>query len=217
MSNKVTETLQNLRKNYTHAALDIGDCDPEPTSQFSRWLQNAVDAECDEPNAFVLSTCENGRPHARVVLLKGLENGLLYFYTNYQSAKGKELRASDAVALTFLWLPLQRQVRIEGKVRLATPEESDAYFRRRPRGSQLGAAASPQSERMRDRKELEERFRKTEEKYHGKDSIPRPPHWGGYVVEPGYFEFWQGRENRMHDRISYERKENSWVRFRLAP
>ena len=217
MSNDVTETLQNLRRRYTQSSFDLKDCLQNPAEQMSKWLQDAITGQCDEPNAFILSTCNEGKPRARVLLLKGLENGKLYFYTNYKSSKGNELEKNDSVAMTFLWLPLQRQVRIEGKVGLATLAESDDYFRKRPRGSQLGAIASPQSSRVTSRSELEKWFRETEEKFKGQEQLPRPAHWGGYTVTPEYFEFWQGRDNRMHDRISYKKSGDGWDMFRLAP
>lgn len=217
MSFDVTETLENLRIRYSQSSLDVGDCAVDPSEQMSRWLQEAINGQCDEPNAFTLSTCFQGKPHARVVLLKGLLNGNLYFYTNYKSAKGAEISQNDFVAMTFLWLPLQRQVRIEGKVIFSTPEESDNYFQKRPRGSQLGAIASPQSSRVKSRAELEKLFHETEEKFKNVEKLPRPAHWGGYIVIPEYFEFWQGRDNRMHDRIGYEKKSGHWEKFRLAP
>ncbi len=217
MSNDVTETLQNLRIRYCQSALDISDCAANPTDQMAHWLQDSMSAECDEPNAFTLSTCQDGKPRARVVLLKGLLQNKLYFYTNYQSSKGSDISSNDSVAMTFLWLPLQRQVRIEGKVNLATPQESDEYFSKRPRGSQIGAIASPQSSRVSDRGQLEKWFRDAEEKFQGQEILPRPAHWGGYIITPEYFEFWQGRDNRMHDRISYVLKNGKWEMFRLAP
>lgn len=217
MSNDVTETLENLRIRYIQSSLDVPDCADNPCEQMSRWIQEAINGQCDEPNAFTLSTCVNDRPHARVVLLKGLKDDNLYFYTNYNSAKGKEISQNDHAALTFLWLPLHRQVRIEGRVKLASPEESDTYFHKRPRGSQLGAIASPQSARVKDREELEALFSAVEERFKSVEELPRPSNWGGYVVVPEYFEFWQGRDNRMHDRIAYEKKNGQWVRFRLAP
>ncbi len=217
MSKDVTETLQSLRERYCQSSLDVSDCAKNPADQMASWLQDAITGKCDEPNAFILSTCQDSKPHARVVLLKGLLQNKLYFYTNYQSAKGSEISGNASVAMTFLWLPLQRQVRIEGKISLATAQESDEYFSKRPRGSQIGAIASPQSSRVKDRSELEKWFRDTEEKFKGQDKLPRPPHWGGYTVTPEYFEFWQGRDNRMHDRISYKSVNNNWEMFRLAP
>jgi pyridoxamine 5'-phosphate oxidase len=217
MSNEVTETLQNMRKRYSEHSLDISDCAADPFQQMTKWLQEAISCQCDEPNAFVLSTCGEDRPRARVLLLKGLKDGKLFFYTNYKSAKGDEVQKNDLVAMTFLWLPLHRQVRIEGRVRPASVADSDDYFKKRPRGSQLGAIASPQSSRVKSREELEKWFREAEEKFKGMESLPRPAHWGGYTVEPDYFEFWQGRDNRMHDRIAFELKNGKWEVFRLAP
>jgi pyridoxamine 5'-phosphate oxidase len=217
MNNNVTETLQNLRIRYSHSSLDVSDCEKNPGDQMAHWLQDAISGQCDEPNALTLSTCREGKPRARVVLLKGIQQEKLYFYTNYKSSKGSEINGNDSVAMTFLWLPLQRQVRIEGKVSLATPAESDEYFSKRPRGSQIGAIASPQSSRVSERAQLENWFRETEVKYSGQENLPRPPHWGGYIVNPEYFEFWQGRDNRMHDRICYEMKNGHWNIFRLAP
>jgi pyridoxamine 5'-phosphate oxidase len=217
MSKNVTETLQNMRERYSHHSLDVNDCAPNPFQQMTTWLQDAIQCQCDEPNAFVLSTAGQGRPHARVVLLKGLEDGKLFFYTNYKSAKGNELSENASVALTFLWLPLHRQVRIEGKVQFAPAQVSDEYFHKRPRGSQLGAIASPQSAKVKDRAELEGWFREAEEKFKDVKVLPRPAHWGGYMVVPDFFEFWQGRDNRMHDRIAYELINNKWELSRLAP
>ncbi len=217
MSNEVTETLQNLRRRYSQSSFDVTDCLKDPAEQMSLWLKDAISGQCDEPNAFILSTCGDGKPHARVLLLKGLENGKLYFYTNYKSSKGSELEKNSSVAMTFLWLPLQRQVRIEGKVTLATSRESDDYFQKRPRGSQLGAIASPQSSKVSSRSELEKWFSDAEEKYKDVEKLPRPAHWGGYVVIPEYFEFWQGRDNRMHDRIAYQKSNAGWEMFRMAP
>ncbi len=217
MNNNVTETLQNLRIRYSHSALDVSDCENNPGDQMARWVQDAISGQCDEPNAFTLSTCRDGKPRARVVLLKGMQKEKLYFYTNYKSSKGAEIGDNESVAMTFLWLPLQRQVRVEGKITFATPAESDEYFTKRPRGSQIGAIASPQSSRVNNRAELEKWFTDTEAKYRGQENLPRPPHWGGYIVTPEYFEFWQGRDNRMHDRICYEMENGKWEKFRLAP
>ncbi len=217
MSNQVTETLQNLRVRYRHSSLDVSDCDKDPSLQLAKWLDDAIKGQCDEPNAFTLSTCVGGKPRARVVLLKGINEGKLFFYTNYKSAKGSEISQNDSVAMTLLWLPLQRQIRVEGKVIQATAEDSDAYFSKRPRGSQLGAIASPQSQKVSTRAELEKYFRDAEEKFHDIEILPRPAHWGGYMVIPEYYEFWQGRDNRMHDRITYEKKGGTWQTDRLAP
>jgi pyridoxamine 5'-phosphate oxidase len=213
----INETLANLRGTYLKAALDIADCDPNPEHQFDNWFKNAVIGECDEPNAFTLSTIHEGRPRARVVLLKGIHEGKLVFYTNYSSAKGSELSHNSNVAMTFLWLPLQRQIRIEGTIQKVDPALSDEYFAKRPRGSQVGAIASPQSKKVDSREELERYFREAETNAIGKTELIRPAHWGGYAVDPNYFEFWQGRDNRMHDRITYQKISGIWHLGRLAP
>lgn len=214
----LNETLENLRVSYQASRLDLEDCRPDPMLQFDKWLEQAISAKCDEPNAFILSTAKGDRPRARVLLLKGVHENDLVFYTNYQSAKGHELESNQRVAMTFLWLPLQRQVRIEGLVTKTTPEASDEYFHKRPRGSQIGAIASPQSQRMKDREFLEKLFQDTESRFRNVEVLPRPIDWGGYKVTPTYFEFWQGRANRLHDRICYEkRKDTSWDIYRLAP
>jgi len=211
------KTLEGLRVAYKMAQLDIQDTDPDPVLQFDMWFNEAMKSECDEPNAFTLSTISNQRPHSRVVLLKGFHQGGLVFYTNYKSHKGHEIESNSHVAVNFLWLPLQRQIRIEGKIIKADKEISDAYFHKRPRGSQLGALASPQSQTMKDREQLEKLFSETETKYKNIDPLPRPEHWGGYIIVPDYYEFWQGRDNRMHDRIIYKANGKDWLRERLAP
>lgn len=213
----LNEVLQNLRVSHQLAKLDIQDCDPDPIRQFDKWLENAIESQCDEPNAFTLSTVVNNKPRGRVLLLKGVHDNKLVFYTNYLSSKGQELDQNENVALTFLWLPLQRQIRIEGRAVKVDPETSDDYFKIRPRGSQLGAIASPQSNKVSTREELEKMFAEAEKKFKSVEALPRPSHWGGYAVEPTYFEFWQGRNNRMHDRIFYEKSQAGWTMGRLAP
>jgi pyridoxamine 5'-phosphate oxidase len=152
-----------------------------------------------------------------VLLLKGIEEGKFVFYTNYESAKAGELQVNSRAALTFLWLPLQRQIRIEGAITKISSQQSDDYFQKRPRGSQLGAIASPQSRKVNSREEIEQLFRVAEEKFSSFEKIPRPQNWGGYAIEASYLEFWQGRNNRLHDRICYEKTGLKWERFRLAP
>ncbi len=213
----LTETLENLRVSYKKHTLDFNDCHLDPHQQFNRWLEEAVKSECDEPNALILSTIKNNRPHARTVLLKGMIDNKFIFYTNYLSAKGLQIEENPFVCLTFLWLPLQRQVRIEGRVSKVEAQVSDDYFQKRPRDNQLGAIASPQSQRVKSREELESLFRETDTKFAQDKNLIRPPHWGGYAVEANYFEFWQGRESRMHDRIIYEKNNDIWNRSRLAP
>ncbi|MFP5386279.1 MAG: pyridoxamine 5'-phosphate oxidase [Bacteriovoracia bacterium] len=213
----MNQTLENLRVSYQASKLDIEDCHQDPVIQFDKWLEEAILSKCDEPNAFVLSTVRDGQPRSRVMLLKGVHENDFVFYTNYKSAKGKEISLNDKVALTFLWLPLQRQIRIEGSVTKVTSEASDNYFHKRPRGSQIGAIASPQSEKVTGRKQLEKMFQEVEEKFKSTEVLPRPESWGGYMVTPTFLEFWQGRANRMHDRICYEKKGSNWELYRLAP
>jgi len=214
---KLNETLENLRVSYQASKLDLGDCDKNPIIQFDHWLEEAILSKCDEPNSFVLSTVKKNRPRARVVLLKGILENDFIFYTNYNSAKGQEIQLNDNVAMTFLWLPIQRQVRIEGKISKVSDEISNEYFSKRPRGSQIGAIASPQSNILENREVLEKLFLNTEKNYDGIEKLPRPGHWGGYAISPDYIEFWQGRPNRMHDRICYEKNLNNWKIYRLAP
>lgn len=211
------DILENLRVSYQASSLDIDDCDQIPEEQFNKWFAEALSSQCDEPNAFVLSTVLEGQPRGRVVLLKGVEKDCLIFYTNYQSAKGQEIQENDKVSATFLWLPLQRQIRIEGTIVKITSDLSDDYFQKRPRGSQIGAIASPQSEVVSSRTELEKLFQETENKFEHDLVLPRPAHWGGYAIQPTYFEFWQGRRNRLHDRIIYIKQASTWARQRLAP
>ena len=213
----INETLENLRVRYLTKSLDISDCDKDPLKQFKVWLDETLNIKCAEPNAFTLSTIHKDQPRARVVLLKGLNEERFIFYTNYQSAKGVEIQASQKAAMTFLWLPLQRQVRVEGTITKISASESDEYFHKRPRGSQIGAIASPQSQKLKNRQELEDLFHKAEEEFKDMKLLPRPSHWGGYALDPQYIEFWQGRDNRLHDRIAYEKKGQSWELSRLAP
>lgn len=215
MTNEITKTLQDLRVNYKNSSLEITDCSENPLAQFQKWLNEAIDSRCDEPNAFILSTVSNDQPRSRVVLLKGILGEKFVFYTNFESNKGVELDHNKKVAMNFLWLPLERQVRVEGIVTKASEEVSDAYFKSRPLGSQIGAIASPQSRVIGSREELEKRVQKI--LADGSEALVRPPNWGGYLIEPKYFEFWQGRPNRLHDRISFELTQSGWRVQRLAP
>jgi pyridoxamine 5'-phosphate oxidase len=213
----INETLENLRVSYRHSSLDVNDCHKDPKIQFDSWFAEAVKSQCDEPNAFVLSTVLNNRPRGRVVLLKGIHQDEFVFYSNYKSAKGEELEQNSSVAMTFLWLPLQRQVRIEGVIKKVDSSLSDDYFHKRPRGNQIGAIASPQSKKVASRIELENLFKEAESRLNDKETLDRPLHWGGYSIRPDYFEFWQGRESRLHDRIVYEKVSGAWGLARLAP
>jgi pyridoxamine 5'-phosphate oxidase len=212
------QKLAKLRREYAQAVLDMPAGNVDPLPHVKNWLDDAIHAEVMEPTAMHLATVnEAGRPTARIVLLKGLENGIFMFYTNYQSNKGKDLEKNPACALTFFWPELERQIRIEGIASRLSDAQSDLYFKSRPKGSQMGAWASPQSTPIASRQLLEERMGQIEKKYAGMNSLPRPRQWGGFGVEPFLIEFWQGRPNRLHDRICYIRNEERWVAQRLAP
>lgn len=210
--------LPDLRREYKKRRLRIKDLAAEPTEQFQRWFEEAQQAGVPEPNATALATATpSGRPSARMVLLKGVDERGFAFFTNYKSRKAKELEANPQAALVFWWQVLERQVRVEGQVRRMGPEEADVYFRSRPRESQLGAHASPQSQAVESRKALEERFEEVRSRYEGRE-VPRPEHWGGFRLEPDAVEFWQGRPGRLHDRLRYRRTEGgTWTIERLAP
>jgi len=210
--------LESLRSNYALSGLNETDLLDTPFQQFQRWLEQAIAAELPEPNAMTLATLsKEGKPIARMVLLKGLDEKGFVFYTNYDSAKGKQLTETDSAALVFWWAGLERQVRVEGMVEKVSSEESDAYFQSRPKASQLGAWASPQSQVIENRDVLEKRLAQLEEKY-ATEKVPRPSHWGGFRVIPTAIEFWQGRPSRLHDRIRYELDEKGdWFYQRLAP
>jgi pyridoxamine 5'-phosphate oxidase len=210
--------IADLREDYRLKSLDFTDVTNHPFPQFETWFQEAVAAQILEPNAMVLATVADGKPSARVVLLKGLTTEGFVFFTNYNSRKGTELAANPHAALCFNWLDLQRQVRIEGLIEKISDADSDAYFNSRPFGSRVGAWASPQSQVIPNRTILEENLAEYTKKYENTEGTPRPPHWGGYVLLPTLIEFWQGRSSRLHDRIRYEKTvEGDWKIERLAP
>jgi pyridoxamine 5'-phosphate oxidase len=196
--------------------MDVGDIDPDPIKQFERWWADAR-ASLPEPAAMVLATADgSGRPSARHVLLKGLDDRGFVWFTNYESAKARELRANPRAALVFPWFPMQRQVIVSGSVAVTDDDESDAYFATRDRASQLSAWASPQSEVIPDRGWLEQRVAELEARFAGGD-VPRPPFWGGYRLTPDRIDLWHNQPNRLHDRFRYERSGNGWTISRLAP
>jgi pyridoxamine 5'-phosphate oxidase len=210
--------LADIRTDYMAAALDEESVGVDPLAFFQVWFEHAQQSRIHDVNAMTLATVDaDGRPHARIVLLKGLENGEFVFFTNYDSDKGQELSANPHAALLFFWHELERQIRIEGRVSKVEHDLSDAYFESRPEGSKLGAWASPQSREIATRQFLDLNF----EKYRSEFSnikIPRPSHWGGYRVMPERMEYWQGRPSRMHDRILFKRTaDGGWEKSRLAP
>lgn len=209
--------IAHIRRDYQLQALTEQDAASNPFEQFTKWWHEVLNAQIDEVNAMILSTADaSGKPHARVVLLKGYDNNGFVFFTNYNSHKGKQLSENPFASILFFWKELERQIRIEGTIQKIDTAQSDAYFKSRPAGSKIGAWASPQSTVIPDRKLIEQNFLDYEEKF-GTDNIPRPEHWGGYVVQPNLFEFWQGRSSRLHDRLQYRLENNEWILERLAP
>ena len=209
--------LADLRKDYTQRGLSEADLLADPIAQFRVWFDQALAAGLAEPNAMTLATCTpDGHPSARVVLLKGLDERGLVFFTSYDGRKAQELAANPRASLVFYWAELERQVRIEGGVERTSEAESDAYFESRPRGSQLGAWSSEQSHVVAGRSVLEARIAEVEAKY-ANGPVPRPPFWGGFRVRPEVVEFWQGRSNRLHDRLRYRRDGTLWVIERICP
>ena len=211
------KNIADIRQDYRLHSLDENDIDTDPVEQFARWWTDAINSEIFEVNAMTLATStKDGKPSARIVLLKGYDDRGFVFYTNYESHKGNELAENPYAALVFFWKEIERQVRIEGVVEKISAAESDAYFFSRPEGSRIGAWASPQSTVIENRELLEAKARYYTAEF--KNSIPRPPHWGGYRVMPLKMEFWQGWSNRLHDRIQYTKTtEGSWKAERLAP
>ena len=211
--------LRDRRIQYETAGLNFDDLDESPVQQWHAWYVEAVEAELAEPNAMAVSTIDaEGMPDSRIVLVRGLDDDGLTFFGNYNSAKGQQIDANPVASAVFPWIGLHRQVRVRGSIEMLPRHESDAYFASRPRDSQLGAWASPQSEVISGREVLNERHAEFAEKFAGTEVL-RPPHWGGWLIVPDVFEFWQGRPNRLHDRFRYRRDDNTqdWVIERLAP
>ena len=210
--------VADLRKDYRQQQLDIAQMSADPFEQFERWWQETLAANVPEPNGMTLATATlDGKPSARIVLLKGFDRRGFAFYTNYQSQKGEELDVNPFAALVFWWEPLERQVRIEGTVQRVDAAEADIYFNSRPRSSRLGAWASAQSREIEQRDILEQRQAELEAQYADTEAIPRPPHWGGYRLVPTRMEFWQGRPSRLHDRLCYVKQDSHWSIVRLSP
>ena len=209
--------IADIRTDYKLQTLNETDVATNAIKQFSKWWDEAVKSDIDEVNAMVLATAtKDGKPSARIVLLKGYDEKGFVFYTNYDSQKGLELADNPNASIVFFWKELQRQVRIDGIIEKVSAEESDTYFNSRPEGSRIGAWASPQSKVVATRSELENSYETYHQKFAGKN-IPRPTHWGGYRIKPIEIEFWQGRPNRLHDRILYTLIESTWKIERLAP
>ena len=214
-------SLAALREEYTLGGLDDADLDPDPVAMLRRWLDDAISSKLYDPTAMVVSTVSaTGRPSSRMVLLKGLSETGLVFYTNYSSRKGEELAGQATCSVVFPWHPLQRQVRVEGAAARLTDAENDAYFAGRPKESQLGAWASPQSKVVASREQLDTRYAEAAARF-ADGPVPRPPYWGGYRIVPDTFEFWQGRRGRLHDRFRYRSvpttPDRPWQLQRLAP
>lgn len=211
-------SVATLRKDYTKQGLREIDLNSDPVQQFKKWLEQAIEAQLPEPNAMTISTATtDGKPAARMVLLKDFDDRGFVFYTNYESHKGQQLTQNPQAALVFWWAELERQVRIEGQVTQVSSQESDEYFHSRPINSQLGAWVSNQSQEVACREVLEQRLAELQAKY-AQQTIPRPAHWGGYRVIPSEIEFWQGRPSRLHDRLLYRRQnDGSWLIKRLSP
>lgn len=209
--------IAGIRTDYSLAELNEQTVGDDPVVFFNKWFDDALNAQAEEVNAMVMASVDKDhKPHARIVLLKGVEDNGFIFFTNYNSAKGTEVSANDHVALVFFWKELERQVRIEGTISKIAKADSEAYFKSRPVGSQIGAWSSPQSSVIKDRSVLEENYKNYTEQYG--ENVPLPPHWGGYKVSPQRIEFWQGRPSRMHDRISFTLGDNGeWSKCRLAP
>lgn len=211
------ENIQNLRQEYRAAELAESDVDKNPFTQFGKWFKEALDALLYEPNVMTLATADlTGKPSARILLLKGFDENGFVFFTNYSSKKGKEMEENPQASMVFFWPELERQVRIDGLITKVAEQVSEDYFHSRPKGSQIGAAASPQSTIIPNRELLQNRVNELTATYTDQE-VPKPAHWGGYLLEPTHIEFWQGRPSRLHDRITYTNVNGAWAINRLAP
>jgi pyridoxamine 5'-phosphate oxidase len=212
-------SIADIRRDYIMKSFDESHAAKDPFDQFKEWWEEATSVEIDEVNAMTLATVDSaGKPSARIVLLKGYTKEGFVFFTNYESAKGQELAANPNAAILFFWKELERQIRIEGTVEKISSADSDAYFHSRPAGSRIGAWVSPQSKVIPGRSYLEDNYQRLVAQYPDESKVPRPLHWGGYLVKPISFEFWQGRSSRLHDRLKFTQSESGdWIRERLAP
>ena len=217
MNEDLINYLNVIRRDFAGKPLNEDAVDNNPIEQFQFWLEEAINAQLLDPYAMSITTVKpNGQPSTRIVYMRGIKENGFVFYTNYNSDKAKSLAQNNKVALSFFWVELERQIRIEGEVKKVSEADSDIYFSQRPRESQLGAWASNQSETIKDRAELEKKVAYFTDKF-ATTEVPRPPHWGGYLVIPTKFEFWQGRPNRLHDRIIFTKSGTTWKKSRLAP
>jgi len=209
--------ISDLRLNYSKRQLDKQDLASDPIAQFKLWFDEALETKIPEPNAMTLSTSVDHKVFSRIVLLKEIKETGFVFFTNYESAKGQQMATNKNVALCFLWKEIERQVRIEGRVVKISEADSIAYAKSRPITSQIGAWVSDQSQVISSRVYIEDKLKETAERFKDKEEIPKPPHWGGYVVIPELIEFWQGRPARLHDRLQYRREKEDWIIERLSP
>ncbi|MCB0691084.1 MAG: pyridoxamine 5'-phosphate oxidase [Saprospiraceae bacterium] len=210
--------ISSLRENYSKDILDTSTVNANPFVQFKEWLYEALDEGLPEPTAFILSTVnQDGMPSGRTILLKEIWDDAFVFFTNYESHKAQDIMHNSHVAATFLWLGLERQIRIKANVKKVSREVTDAYFESRPRGSKLGAWASPQSQLISSREALDQRLKDVESQFDEVEDIPTPEFWGGYAMYPTEIEFWQGRRDRLHDRILYSKEKDNWLINRMAP
>lgn len=217
MNEEIVNYLNEIRRDFSGKPLTEDSVHENPIEQYAIWFEEAVDAQLLDPYAMSLTTVSaNGQPSTRIVYMRGIKSDGFVFYTNYSSSKGRDLAVNNKVALNFFWGELERQIRVEGEVVKISEADSDAYFAKRPRESQIGAWASVQSEEITDRKQLEAQVVSYTNKFKGM-KVPRPKHWGGYVVKPTKIEFWQGRPSRLHDRIIYTKKGNDWKQSRISP
>ena len=213
---EIRDQINSIRRDFQSKPISKKDVPENPLSLLHEWLESAIKAEIKYPNAFTLATVKNGQPDSRVVLLRDAHEEGLQFFTNYSSKKGEDLVRNNRVSMNFFWADLDRQIRIHATIDKLSSEQSDAYFASRPRASQIGAWASSQSNELKSRKTLESRIKELEVRFEG-EAVPRPEFWGGYLATPNYYEFWQGRESRLHDRIVYQLAGESWQIKRLFP